>query len=83
MKNEIRPLDLPGCKMEIRLPGVGVGLSLQLTGMSARDRMIGARSLSSHSLEILSLQRVREFSILIPDSLNSKESALPFPRSIL
>ena len=35
------------------------------------------------SLEILSIQRVREFSILIPDSLDSKESALPFPRSIL
>ena len=35
------------------------------------------------SLEILSIQRVREFSILIPDCIDSKESVLPFPWSIL
>ena len=35
------------------------------------------------SLEILSIQRLREFRILIPGCIDSKESALPFPRSIL
>ena len=41
------------------------------------------RNMLHGSLEILSIQRVREFSILILDCIDSQESALPFPRSIL
>ena len=55
----------------------------QQQDMVAAHEMLAKQVHNSDSLDILSIQRVREFSILIPDCLDSKESALPFPRSIL
>ena len=68
----------------------GKSLQLMLRNRPSRarrcnvsDGVIKFHGESVNSLDILSIQRVREFSILIPDCIDSKESELPFPRSIL